>query len=79
MKPLLPGCCAPLLLAALVPVPASAAETPPPVTEKSPLRVRVDQLGYRPAARKIVIVASDQPLPQDPTPHDVSVRLAGCR
>jgi hypothetical protein len=65
MKPSALACCAWLLLAALVPVPASAAEMPPPVTEKSPLRVWVDQLGYRPAARKIIIVACDQPLPQD--------------
>ena len=42
---------------------AVAAEVPPTVTEKSAVRVWVDQIGYRPAAAKIVIVAGDQPLP----------------
>lgn len=42
-----------------------AAEAPAPVTAASAVRVWVDQLGYRPAARKIVIVAGDQPLPAD--------------
>src|SRR5579883_2367684 len=40
--------------------PASAI---PAVTPASPIRVWVDQIGYRPEAQKIVIVASDNPLP----------------
>ncbi len=58
-----------IAFAALVALPAShlafAAEMPPAVTAKSPVRIWVDQIGYRTASRKIVIVASDQPLPAD--------------
>ena len=35
-----------------------------PNTDKSPLRVWVDQIGYRPTGRKLLIVAGDQPIPQ---------------
>jgi len=58
-------------MAVPVAVPATAAawcragETPPPVTAQSAVRVWVDQIGYRAAARKIVIVAADGPLPGD--------------
>ncbi|MCY3022429.1 MAG: glycoside hydrolase family 9 protein [Planctomycetota bacterium] len=45
---------------------ALAADLPPPVTAKSPIRLWVDQIGYRCAGRKLVIVAGDQPLPQAP-------------
>jgi len=45
---------------------ATAAGMPPAATTTSLVRVWVDQFGYRPAARKIVIVASDWPLPADP-------------
>ena len=34
-------------------------------TDKSPVRVWVDQIGYRPDARKLLIVAADQPIPKD--------------
>jgi len=44
---------------------ALGAEMPPPVTIRSPIRVWVDQLGYRTNGRKIVIIASDRPLPKD--------------
>ncbi|MBI3948188.1 MAG: glycoside hydrolase family 9 protein [Armatimonadetes bacterium] len=55
-----------LLLAAAVAFQAqrgSGAEVIRPVTPQSPIRVWVDQIGYRTRARKIAIVASDQPLP----------------
>ncbi|HEX5322760.1 MAG TPA: cellulase N-terminal Ig-like domain-containing protein, partial [Capsulimonadaceae bacterium] len=45
----------------------------PVITTDSPIRVWVDQIGYRPAAQKIVIVASDNPLP---TTLSLSVRDA---
>ena len=34
-------------------------------TDKSPVRVWVDQIGYRPDVRKLLIVAADQPIPKD--------------
>jgi len=39
------------------------AEMPSPITTNSRVRVWVDQLGYRPTAKKFLIVASDKPLP----------------
>jgi hypothetical protein len=44
---------------------AAADGLPPAVTPTSPLRVWVDQLGYRPAATKLAIIASDRPVPAD--------------
>ena len=41
-----------------------AGQRPPPVSVGSAIRVWVDQLGYRTSARKILIVAGDQPLPR---------------
>ena len=43
----------------------AAESLPPAVTPKSAVRVWVDQFGYRPAAAKIAIVASDQALGAD--------------
>src|SRR4051812_2594120 len=40
-------------------------ELPPALTPQSPIRIWANQIGYRPAARKIVIVASDNALPQE--------------
>ncbi|GMV80346.1 MAG: hypothetical protein AMXMBFR7_15300 [Planctomycetota bacterium] len=40
-----------------------AAEPPPLVTQKTPVRVWVDQIGFRPSARKLLVVASDAALP----------------
>ena len=42
---------------------AWGGELPPAVTAKSPIRVWVDQMGYRTNGRKILILASDRPLP----------------
>src|SRR5438128_7637400 len=42
------------------------AKLPPAVTTKSAVRIWIDQIGYRPSARKIVILASDKEIP--PTP-----------
>lgn len=38
---------------------------PPALTGKSEIRVWVDQMGYRPATRKLAIIASDKALPED--------------
>jgi len=53
-----------LLLLALVCAGLPAGELPPAVTTKSPIRLWVDQIGYRTSGRKLAIVASDQALPQ---------------
>ena len=51
-------------LAAAAAVAAGAGrKLPPTVTAASPVRIWPDQIGYRAAARKILIVASDKPLP----------------
>jgi len=34
---------------------------PPALTTDAPLRVWVDQMGYRPSSRKIAIIAADKP------------------
>jgi hypothetical protein len=52
------------LLLVLAPAAFAADGLPPAVTAKSPVRVWVDQIGYRPSARKIVIVAGDAQLPE---------------
>jgi endoglucanase len=52
--PLLIVCFSPMLL---------AADMPQVLTSKSPIRIWGDQIGYRPNARKILVVASDAPLP----------------
>ena len=49
---------------ACVPGAAWSGELPPIVTGRSLVRVWVDQLGYRPGSRKILIVASHSPLPK---------------
>ena len=36
-----------------------------PITDKSPLRVWVDQIGYRTNGRKLLVVAGSQPLPRE--------------
>src|SRR5436190_14142295 len=43
------------------------AKLPPAVTTKSAVRIWVDQIGYRPNARKIVILASDAAVPASPS------------
>ena len=42
-----------------------AADSRPPVTDKSPIRVWPDPIGYRPRDPMIVIVAADKHLPAD--------------
>jgi len=56
-----------LALLGVLPRLAVSGQMPPPVTLRSPIRVWVDQLGYRTAGRKILIIASDKPLPRDET------------
>lgn len=51
-------------LACLACMAAAAQDLPPPVDPNSPVRVWADQIGYRVDARKLLIVASDRPLPQ---------------
>ena len=54
-----------LALPALPAFPAApAGEGPPVITAQSAVRVWPDQIGYRADARKILIVASDRPLPE---------------
>ena len=60
----LASCALIAVFAALGTLPA-AESLLPAVTPKSAVRVWVDQLGYRPAATKIAIVASDQAIPAD--------------
>ena len=57
--------CGAMGLCGLVAAWCAAAEVPAPVTAASAVRVWVDQFGYRPAARKVVIVATDNPIPKD--------------
>lgn len=52
---------------------ASAAELPPPITDKSPLRVWVDQIGYRTDGRKLAIVAADAAITEAPALELVNV------
>jgi len=52
---------------------AAAEELPAPITPKSVIRPYVDQFGYRPDGRKVIIVASDQPMPET---LDLSIRDA---
>jgi hypothetical protein len=53
---------------------AEAAASAPLVTAKSPVRVWADQIGYRTDAPKIVVVASNSPLPSRPalSVHDAA-------
>lgn len=44
---------------------ANAGDAPPIATATSPVRVHVDQVGWRTTAHKLAIVASDAPLPAD--------------
>src|SRR4051812_44799247 len=55
-----------LQLAGAADVSLDTSKLPPAVTTGSALRIWVDQIGYRPNARKIVILASDKEIPASP-------------
>lgn len=44
---------------------ATPGDLPPPVAPGSPVRIWVDQIGYRASGRKMAVVASDAALPAD--------------
>jgi hypothetical protein len=52
-----------LLVGSLLAALAQGAEVPPAVTPTSPIRVWVDQIGYRTAGRKMAVVASGEAIP----------------
>src|SRR5579862_764768 len=52
-----------VLVGSLLAVLGQAGDPPPPVTAASPLRLWVDQIGYRTAGRKMAVVASSGPIP----------------
>jgi endoglucanase len=54
-----------LPLALLTLAPAARADTPPVVTTSSPIRIWVDQVGYRTKGEKMAVVASGSALPDD--------------
>ena len=54
-----------LLLGVLLAVNSRAAELPPLVTAKSPIRVWVDQIGYRTSGKKLIVVAGNAAIPAD--------------
>jgi len=56
-----------LFLGAVLAVVGWAGDPPPAATPSSPLRVWVDQIGYRAAGRKMAVVASGDPIPDGVT------------
>src|SRR5579863_10514135 len=43
---------------------AAGGDLPRPVTTASPVRIWVDQIGYRTQGRKMAVIASDAPIPE---------------